>query len=133
MEDEKFGGNLYDEYAASILDAKYEKVDLDGIEKEQSHITESQQEDLYVLFKKHEELSSGKLGYYLPVNARAYPVPHLYKETFKVEIDHPVEIGVLDFQGASEWDSPTFIQAKKDGRVFWLCDLRALNKVIKRK
>ena len=31
--------NLYDEYAASILDAKYEKVDLDGIEKEQSHIT----------------------------------------------------------------------------------------------
>ena len=39
MEDEKFGGDLYDEYAASILDAKYEKVDVYGLAKEQSHIT----------------------------------------------------------------------------------------------
>ena len=33
MEDEQFGGYLYDEYAASILDAKYEKLDVDGIAK----------------------------------------------------------------------------------------------------
>ena len=64
MEDEKFEGYLYDDYSASILDAKYEKVDVDGLAKEQSHLTEIQQEYLYVISKKHEELFSGKLGYY---------------------------------------------------------------------
>ena len=96
MEDEQFGGDLYDKYAASILDAKYEKVDVDGLAKEQSHLPKIQQEDIHVLFKNHEELFSGKLGYYShrkfhieikqgaqPVHVRAYPVPHLQKEIFK--------------------------------------------------
>ena len=38
MEDEQFGEDLYDGYAASILDVKYEKVDVDGLVKEQSHL-----------------------------------------------------------------------------------------------
>ena len=60
MEDEQFGGELYDEYAASILDAEYEKVDVDGFSNEQSHLTEIKQEDLHVIFKIHEELFIGK-------------------------------------------------------------------------
>ena len=39
MEDEKIVGYLYYEYAAYILDAKYEKVDVYGLAKEQSHLT----------------------------------------------------------------------------------------------
>ena len=54
MEDEKFGIGLYDYYSAFILDAKYEKLDVDGLAKEKSHLTEIQQEDLHILFKKHE-------------------------------------------------------------------------------
>ena len=38
MEDEKFRENMYDKYSGSILDAKYEKGDVDGIAKEQSHL-----------------------------------------------------------------------------------------------
>ena len=56
MEDDKFGGYLNDEYAASILDAKDEKVVVDVFTKEQSHLTEIQQEDIHVLYKNHEEL-----------------------------------------------------------------------------
>ena len=33
MEYDQFWGYLYDEYAASILYAKYEKVDVDGLAK----------------------------------------------------------------------------------------------------
>ena len=39
MEDEQFLGDLHDEYAAYILDEKYEKVDVYGLAKEQSHLT----------------------------------------------------------------------------------------------
>ena len=53
----------------------------------------------------------------------AYPVPHLHKEIFEVYLEHLVDIGVLEFQGSSEWASPIFIQAKRDGRVLWINDL----------
>ena len=129
-----------------ILDAKYEKADIDEVTTMQKHLTKEQQRELATLLRKHEKLFNGTLGLYphkkvhidvepnaKPVHSRAYPIPRVQLETFKRELMHLVRIGVLSPQGASEWASPSFIIPKKDGRVRWISDLRALNKVIKRK
>ena len=54
-------------------------------------------------------------------------------ETFKKELFHLVELGVLERQGGSAWSSPSFIVPKKDDRVRWITDLRELNKCVKRR
>ena len=98
------------------------------------------------MLTKHLKLFSGKLGSYphkkfhididpeaTPVHAHAYPVPRIHLDTFRNELNHLVELCVLQPQGVSEWASPSFIIPKKDGRVRWISNLRQLNKVIKRK
>eukprot|EP00804_Cyclotella_cryptica_P031168 CCRYP_011780-RA/>CCRYP_011780-RA protein AED:0.44 eAED:0.44 QI:0/-1/0/1/-1/0/1/0/192 len=52
--------------------------------------------------------------------------------TFKWELDHLVELGVLIPAQESEWVSPSFIISTKHGRVHWISNLQQLNKVIKR-
>ena len=140
-------GDWHESYlSAPILDAKYEKVNIDDVVADQTHLSKSQQEDMRQLLKKHERLFNGKLGVYphkkfhievepnsIPKHARPYSVPRIHLEVFKKELQHLIKIGVLSQQGTSEWASPTFIIPKKDGRVRWISDLRELNKVIRRK
>ena len=59
-------------------------------------------------------------------HSRPYAVPHVHSETFKKELQHLINLGVLEPQGTSEWTSPTFIIPKKDGRVRWISNLRGL-------
>ena len=68
-----------------------------------------------------------------PFSQRYYPVPHLYKETFKKELDRLEKLGVVEKVQQSEWGSPTFIIPKKDGRVRFLADFHRLNLMLKRK
>ena len=55
----------------------------------------------------------------------------MHLDTFKHDLDHLVEIGVLVPTQESEWASPSTIIPKKDGRVRWISDLSQLNKLIK--
>ena len=146
-EDEFMGEDWLDAFTTSqILDAKYDKVTIDEVIAEQTHLNDAQKEDLHKVLSKFERLFSGKLGVYphkkfhididpnaTPVHSRAYAVPRIHEATFKKELEHLVHIGVLSHQGASEWASGTFIIPKKDGRVRWVSDLRQLNKVIRRR
>ena len=67
-----------------------------------------------------------------PVYRQPYTVPMVHMATFKKELDHLVEIGVLSPVQDTEWVLPTLIMPKKDGRMHWVSDMCELNKVIKR-
>ena len=146
MDDEEMGIDFDSYLSAPILDAKYDKVDIDAtIEEHCGHLTKEQRKDLHQVLQARSKLFDGTLGCYpgeplhieleegaQPVYRRPYPVPHVHLATFKKELDHLVDIGVLLPVRDTEWGLPTFITPKKDGRVRWVSDLRELNKVIKR-
>ena len=133
--------------AIEILDAKYEKADLPAVVKQNcSHLTSADQMQLLHLLQKYEQLFDGTLGDWKttpvklelkegvwPFHGRAYPVPFIHKHTLKKEVERLESIGVLKWEGASEWGSPTFIIPKKSGQVRFLTDFREVNKRLKRK
>ena len=67
-----------------------------------------------------------------PRHFKPYPIPKIHLLTFKKELDHLVEIGVLEKAGMSACALPTFITPKKDGRVRWVSDLSYLNISVRR-
>ena len=98
------------------------------------------------LLTEFEELFDGTLGNWntepvsfelkegaKPYHGRAFPVPICHKETLIKELNRLCDLGVLEWQPASEWASPSFIVPKKDKTVRFLSDFREVNKWIVRK
>ena len=126
--------------------SKYEGADATDVARSCTHLSQIQQNDLREVLEKYPKLFSKELGVFpyekihldidptVPASqSRAYAVPHRHMSVFKAELDRLVKEGILAPQGRSEWISGTFIVPKKDGRVRWVSDFRALNKAIKRK
>ncbi len=129
-----------------ILDAKYQPADLDEIAREQKQLDPEEQRLLRDLLEKYKSLFDGTLGHWKdtdykidlkegakPYHAKAYPIPHAYIDTLKLEVDRLVKLGVLKKVNRSEWAAPTFIIPKKDKTVRFISDFRELNKRISRK
>jgi hypothetical protein len=127
-----------------ILDAKYEKVDLPAIIRENcSHLTASEREKLLSVLLKFEPLFDGTLGDWKlppvsfklkegmqPYHGRPYPIPHKHKAVLMKEIKWLCNIGVLEWQPSSRWALPTFIIPKKDSTVRTVSDFRELNSIV---
>lgn len=130
----------------SILDAKYEAADLKEICEQAEHLSSEEQEELFQLLSRYEEVFDGTLGSWKdteynielkpdaePYHARAFPIPRVHLETLKTEVERLCKLGVLKRVNRSEWAAPTFIIPKKDGSVRFISDFRELNKRIRRK
>jgi hypothetical protein len=125
-----------------ILDAKYQKADLQSIVRDNcKHLSAAQQKKLVQLLKKYESLFDGTLGDWKtkpvsfqlkegvsPYHGRALPVPKIHKEMIIKEVERLCQLGVLERQPASEWALPSFIIHKKDKTVRFLSDFWEVNK-----
>ena len=127
-----------------ILDAKYEKANLDEYTSQCTNLNIEQCIKLNNTLKKFENLFDGTLGKWKtrpytielkddakPFYKNPYPIPCIHEQTFKKELDRLCEVGVLEPKTDSKWGSPTFIIPKKDNSVRFITDFRELNKRIK--
>jgi hypothetical protein len=96
------------------------------------------------LLIKYKTLFDGTLGHWdnveyninlkpdvTPYHARAYPIPHKYVDTLKLEVERLCKVGVLKKVNRSEWAAPTFIIPKKDRSVRFISDFWELKKRIR--
>jgi hypothetical protein len=109
-------------HVTQILDAKYQKADLQSIVRDNcNHLSTDQQNKLLQLFKKYEPLFDCTLGDWRtkPVSfqlkngvssyhGQAFPVPKIHKDTIMKEVERLCKLGVLERQPTSEWASPSF-------------------------
>jgi hypothetical protein len=65
------------------------------------------------------------------VHARTFPVPQSLEATKKTETKRLTDIDVFNRSSDSEWEAPTFLQAKNTGDVRILTYFRRLNAQIK--
>ena len=92
-----------------ILDSNYQKANLKEIVRAAKHLNEMEKNLLYNLLIKFADIFDGTLGEWRkdpvdfelidgahPHSQRNYPIPHLYKEVFKKELDRLEKLGVLE-------------------------------------
>ncbi len=114
-----------------ILDAKYEKADLQAVaDAIGPYLSLHDKNKLLELLEEFEELFDRTLGDWKtgpvsfelkegakPYHGKPYPVLKIRKETTIKELNRLCKLGVMEFQPASEWVSSSFIIPKKDNNV----------------
>ena len=111
-----------------------------------NHINIEEKDFLYNIMKECEEVFSGGLGTWkctpidielkddiTPYASRPFPVPKIYEEKLKNQINKFLDLDILVRNVETEWAAPAFLIPKKDGDVRFICDFRQLNSRIKKK
>jgi len=111
-----------------------------------THLSLQGQNKLQELLSEFEELFDGTLGDWKmehvsfelkegtkPYNVRPFPVPQSCKETTNKELNRLCDLGVLEFQPASEWASPSLVIPIKENNVCFISDFREVNKRLVKK
>jgi hypothetical protein len=133
-------------HVTRILDAKYQKADLQSIVRDNcNHLNADQQKKLLQLLQKYELLFDGTLGDWKtkpvsfqlkegvsPYHGQTISVPKIHKDTIMKEVERLCKLGSLERQPVSEWASPSFIIPKKDKTVHFLSDFWEVNKSLVR-
>ena len=135
-----------EERQSRILDANYEKTDLDNFVQSIDHLDSNKKQKLLATLKQYPSLFQGGLGTLKiepihlelkgdarPYHAKPFGVPRAYLETTKKEIERFEKLGIWKRVNDSAWTAPTFIQPKKTGEVRVLTDFRKLNEYIVRR
>ena len=130
-----------------ILDAKYEKADLNKATAEQcQHLTSTESHRLLHRVNKFEDLFDCKLGTWkttpvdLEVKDKAktvcswpFPVPKVHEVMSRKEVKRLVSLAGPKEANESKWGAPSFAQPKaKTNRVRFLSDFWSLNRQLKR-
>ena len=127
-----------------IKESKYEAAELEEVCQKCMHLSLTQQNELLEVLSRYPMLFNGKLKncshfqvhLELQVNAiphsgKACDVPYCHHEVFKNELEHLIQIRVLEKALHSELLTGTFIQPKKDGCIHWIANFRGLNKYLR--
>ena len=120
---------------AAILEAKYEKPDLEAIADNQIHLPEGDRKQLLTVLNWHDAAFQGLIGHWNSKKIKLmlkkgaelfhrhlYKIPHAYHQLVKIEVNQLVAIGVLTPVWESRWASPLFVILKKDGTVQFVLD-----------
>jgi hypothetical protein len=113
-------------HVTQILDAKYQKAELQSIVRHNcKHLSADQQKKSLQLLNKYESLFDGTLGDWKtklasfqlkegvsPYYGQAFPVPKIHKDTIMKEVEILCKLEVFERQPASEWTLPSFIIPK---------------------
>ena len=119
---------------------------METVLQQQKHLNEEQKKQLGSILSQCEKLFNGKLGKYTmikihlelkpdakPIHLKPYPVPRAHVGLFLDELQNLCDDRVFEKIGATEHAYPTFIIAKKDGRVRWVSDFCKMNQQLKHK
>ncbi|CAJ1938110.1 unnamed protein product [Cylindrotheca closterium] len=128
QEEELFG-------ASKLLDAKYEKADINADVEQMNHLSAHKKTALKCLLYKYEELFDGTLGKWNippidfkpkpgsnPFHTKPMPIPLIHRDTIRKEIDRLVRIGILKKDTFNKWSAPSFIVPKANGQCRLVTD-----------
>ena len=142
VEDDYICDDRWEEFAETIMDRKYEEVDIEDVCACQDHLSKHEKKKLHDMLVKYKLLFDGQLGCYphekfhidieegaKPVFQNAYKVPYCHEGAFKRELIALLKEGAVERCDRSKWALPAFIIPKENQKVRWINNFANLTRL----